>query len=297
MDILTSQDGICLSDNKILATSTSSSTSSHLPENSFGMVSPVCVPTELRYSEYDLFRKNFCEILNAFTGTGIRITQKMDSTTLINLKAYLSNPCPQSRDKYILDIAIARIYLLELVLKEIRSDFCKMLDKYPLETLTVIPIIRSKALRRYYTLESLLDRKNWKDCIDDGKEKYLEYVDAPEKFFEFEKELESYLLRKIPTLFFPSKEMKVINQAPLGKFIVDLYVDFGDGTKFFIELKKGKRKPWSSYYKDHEEQRERYEGYGDVCLLLYAKEIHLFAELIKHRQHDRTLLTALRSVF
>jgi hypothetical protein len=257
----------------------------------------VGVPTELNNNERDLFQKSFCEILDAFAKTGIWITQKIDPDTLVKLKAYLSNPCPQSRDKYMLDIAVTRIYLLELVLREIRSDFCKMLDKHPLEVATVIPIINSKAFRRYQSLETLLDKKNWKGYIDDGKGEYLAYVNAPEDFFKFEKELESYLLRKIPALFFPSIGMKVINQVRLGRFIVDLHIDLGNGTKFFIELKKGKRDPWSSYYRDHEEQRERYEGYGDTCLLLYAGEIHLFAELIKHRRHDKTLLAALRSVF
>lgn len=118
-----------------------------------------------------------------------------------------------------------------------------------------------------------------------------------EDFFKLEKELESYLLRKIPALFFPSGGMKVFNQVRLGKFIVDLCIDFGGGTKCFMELKRGKRQPWSSNYKDHEEQRERYEGYGDTCLLLYAEEIHLFADLIKSRRYDKTLLVVLRSVF
>ena len=192
MNILASQDHLCLPDNEnilVVPDLIVSSASSRCQESGFSVGRStedkikVCVPTELSNDERDLFKKSFSEILSVFAETGIWITQKINPDTLIKLKEYLSNPYPQSKDKYMLDIAVARIYLLELVLREIRTDFCKMLDKYPLEVATVIPIISSKVFSRYPSLDPLLDRKNWKGYINHGKEEYLAYVKAPGGFF------------------------------------------------------------------------------------------------------------------
>jgi hypothetical protein len=236
--------------------------------------------------EYDLRWTTLVELWNTWQ-------DQSHSKLIADIRYCLADPSRPSRND--IKLAIARLWIKELILKHLRADFRHLDKKYALDS--IIPVIFGRIVDNKQLMD-IDDDHYWKKYIDSSAEEYLTFVTKPGKFFKTEVELEGYIAKELPKCFSMLRIPAITRQLSVKGGRVDLCVSLSDSTEFLIELKTGERKEGSEVNRQNESQRQGYEAStGRFCLLLYAEEIHGFIELLKCKKPSLFSIEALRDLF